>query len=230
MSKIFTNSTVFCFVLFCFWRGSSTLVWTRGFILARQVLCHTSKPFLLWLFLRQGLTFCPGRPRAWSSYLCFPKQAGMTGAWHAARLDGVSFLARTGLELRSSLSQPPTVLGWQVRTSVLHFNSTFNSAVLFFNLIQNQDYAFCLTILFWIKREEEKKKEYDQLQFLKSLEISWRASRTVSRETWGLAILVTEYRDTEWILGSLTRKVLAYEKGKSRLIWIQEGNHVVSKN
>jgi hypothetical protein len=28
--------------------------------------------FLLWLFLRKGLTVCPGWPGLWSPYLCFP--------------------------------------------------------------------------------------------------------------------------------------------------------------
>jgi hypothetical protein len=38
--------------------------------------CSTSRampqPFLLWLFWRSGLTFCPGHPGSWSAYLMLP--------------------------------------------------------------------------------------------------------------------------------------------------------------
>jgi hypothetical protein len=35
------------------------------------------QPFLLWLFWRQGLTFCPGHPGPWSSYFKLPLVAGI---------------------------------------------------------------------------------------------------------------------------------------------------------
>jgi hypothetical protein len=43
---------------------------------ALYCLNHASNPFLLWLFWRQGLAFCPGWPGPLSSYLCFPPLLG----------------------------------------------------------------------------------------------------------------------------------------------------------
>jgi hypothetical protein len=51
-------------------------VWTQGLVLTRQTLYHlshspTHTPFLIWLFLREGLAFMSGQPVLQSSHLCF---------------------------------------------------------------------------------------------------------------------------------------------------------------
>jgi hypothetical protein len=42
--------------------------------------------FMLWLFWRWDLTFCPGQPWPWSFYFKLPTFTGMTDAYHHTQL------------------------------------------------------------------------------------------------------------------------------------------------
>jgi hypothetical protein len=76
-------------------------VWTQGFSLAKQVLCHLSHtfgPFLLWLFFGDGVlrALCPG----WPQTAILPISASQV-----ARITGVSHLcpAKSSNDDQSSL-------------------------------------------------------------------------------------------------------------------------------
>jgi hypothetical protein len=97
----------------------STGVWTQGFALARQMLYHlrhASNLFLLWLFWTEGLIFCLGWSRLWSSYFISPDIARMTGACHQDQLFPNFFAWNSNFPDLSFLCS----LGWQAwATSVL---------------------------------------------------------------------------------------------------------------
>jgi hypothetical protein len=77
-----------------------------------SIAWDTPPAFLLWLFWRLGLTFCPGWPGPQSFYFRFCCIAGMTGVFHHIQIFplrwGLSnFYVWAGLELWSCNSQPP---------------------------------------------------------------------------------------------------------------------------
>jgi hypothetical protein len=59
---------------FFFFCGEILLGFELGFGLARQLLYCCAL-----VILREGLNFCPGKPKLWPSYFILPTIAGMTG-------------------------------------------------------------------------------------------------------------------------------------------------------
>jgi hypothetical protein len=62
----------------------STAVWTQGLLLVSQVLkqlSHILQSFLDFIISNRVSFLCSGRPRLWSSYLCFP-HSWMINTWH----------------------------------------------------------------------------------------------------------------------------------------------------
>jgi hypothetical protein len=79
--------------------------------------CYTtwvmSPAFVLWLFWRYRLDFCPGQPGPWSCYFTLPTVSVLTGVCHWAQLlvevgESYELPSWTGLEPQSSPSQAPS--------------------------------------------------------------------------------------------------------------------------
>jgi hypothetical protein len=104
--KIFLNYEDFLPFIYLF--SGSIGVWMQGLELARQALyplSHTSNPFLLWLFWRQGVVLCPGWPGPWSFCFMLPAVAGIIGV-HTP----TSFLLRWGVSQTFCLGWPTAMM------------------------------------------------------------------------------------------------------------------------
>jgi hypothetical protein len=74
----------FCVCFFGF--GGRGGMWIDGIWVWPQSRLSTSlatfcQPFVLWLFWRWGLAFCPGWPGPWPSYFILPTRAEVRSSW-----------------------------------------------------------------------------------------------------------------------------------------------------